>query len=346
MAGEDIVLLTYALLPALLAVALFLFRRFGLHRKSPRLPCLLLGNALVLLLLVSLVLLGGEVYYRFVYDGSESFGVTNVNRKWYVRHWRTNLSGFRDDVEYRQQPPPQHRRVTFLGDSVAAGYGIPNVDDRFADRIRHGRETWEIHVMARCGWNTLEQVQTVDALSKERYALDRVVLVYSLNDLGPFVPGCQDVFEQICEVPVPGLFLREGYFLNLYYHRLVLRSDPKARGFFDHLREGYEGEPWQRHRQLLGQLVQLVRSHGGQFSVVTFPCLQVGVGEGEFRPVHETLRSFWRSLGVPHLDMAEVFRGHDREDLVVSAHDGHPNETAHALASEAIVAFLESRMRR
>ena len=346
MSGEDIVLLTFALLPALLAVALYLFRRFGLHRRSPRLLCLALGNALVLLFLVSLVLLCGEIYYRFIFDESEALGLTKVSNRWFDRHWRMNTSGFRDTIEYLRRPPPRHRRVTFLGDSITTGHGLADVDDRFANLIRHGHEMWDVHVLAKNGWNTQEQIEIVDELSKEGYVFDQVVLVYSLNDLGPLVPGCRDVLKELYVTPDPGFLLRESYFLDLLYQRMVVAADQAAPRFFDHLRAGYEGEPWREQEQRLGRFVRLVRSSGGRLSVVTFPCLQKGTGEGEFRPAHERLASFWGRLDVPHLDLSEVFRGRALEDLVVNARDAHPNEAANALASGAIASFLAAQMGR
>jgi hypothetical protein len=74
--------------------------------------------------------------------------------------------------------------------------------------------------------------------------------------------------------------------------------------------------------------------------VVTFPFLQhLGAGY-EFRPVHAKLGKFWQDLGVPHLDLLDLYEAHRNESLTVNPHDAHPDVRAHALAAEAIQDFV------
>jgi hypothetical protein len=74
--------------------------------------------------------------------------------------------------------------------------------------------------------------------------------------------------------------------------------------------------------------------------VVTFPFLQ-HLGPGyEFRAVHAQLGKFWQELGVPHLDLLDLYEAHRNERLTVNSHDAHPNVRAHALAAEAILDFV------
>jgi hypothetical protein len=74
--------------------------------------------------------------------------------------------------------------------------------------------------------------------------------------------------------------------------------------------------------------------------VLTFPFLQ-HLGPGyEFRAVHAKLGKFWQELGVPHLDLLDLYEAHRNETLMVNAHDAHPNARAHALAAEAISDFV------
>ena len=61
---------------------------------------LVLGNALVLICLVTPLLLAGETYFRFFYDTTDSLAYTRVSERWVQRHWHVNSAGCRDNVEY------------------------------------------------------------------------------------------------------------------------------------------------------------------------------------------------------------------------------------------------------
>src|ERR1019366_4023568 len=58
------------------------------------------GHLLLHLLLLTLALLGGEVYYRFVYDATDSLDYTKVSVRWFERHYHQNSWVCRDNVEY------------------------------------------------------------------------------------------------------------------------------------------------------------------------------------------------------------------------------------------------------
>ena len=92
------------------------------------------GILLVLLTLLSGVALAGETWFRYVYDETDSYGLTMTNSAWFRRHFSVNAWGMRDR-EWNAQKTPGVERIAFLGDSFAAGYGIPDPDDRFPDRV-------------------------------------------------------------------------------------------------------------------------------------------------------------------------------------------------------------------
>jgi hypothetical protein len=71
----------------LIAANYVFFRR---HGSSPRPGWLRMvsGNALLTLLLFSLVFLSFEIYYRFFFDATDRLMTTKVSQRWYARHWR------------------------------------------------------------------------------------------------------------------------------------------------------------------------------------------------------------------------------------------------------------------
>lgn len=344
MTAEDLILISFGSLAALLAGGLFVaFRRRGLHRMTGRpFVRLALGNLLVLGFLLSLVLLGGEIYYRFLYDTTDSLGQTKVTEDWILRHFVRNSSGFRDSVEYRVEPPPGLRRITFLGDSFTAGQGIADVEDRFVNRIRRMRPSWEVHGVARLGWNTAQEVKIVEELVGKGYRMDCVVLVYCLNDIGDLVPEVREAVDGIYGGEEPSFLFRHSYFLDILRNRLAAAGNPDVRGFFDLVIKGYEGPAWPKQMRRLQTLQAITRRSGARFLAVTFPYLHDGIREGDkFEGTHLLLDEFWRSRGVPHLDLREAMSAHEPGDLVVNSRDTHPNGEAHRIAADAIVAFLD-----
>src|SRR5262245_52367922 len=97
-------------------------------------------NVVVFLALASVAALGGEAYFRWIYDSTDSFGLTLTTQRWLDRHFKVNQSGVRDSLAvYDDALPRGKRRVTFTGDSFTAGWGVADVEDRFANRIRKDR---------------------------------------------------------------------------------------------------------------------------------------------------------------------------------------------------------------
>ena len=92
-AGDNLLLAMVIALPVVLAaVAYVLFARLRVQRRGRRWLWLPVGNGIVVLLLLSLLLLAGEVYYRYVYDTTDSFALTRVTQacatRWRATTWR------------------------------------------------------------------------------------------------------------------------------------------------------------------------------------------------------------------------------------------------------------------
>ena len=337
--------LTYAvfvLLPLLSGGLLVrLVRSWGRAGRPKRGPVVVWANLVLFIFLTSLVLAGAETWYRFGVDTTDSFGRTRINMRWFERHWKLNQMGYRDSVTmYPLMRSPGKRRITFLGDSFTAGHGVTDVEDRFANRIRNSGED-EVHVWADLGYDTGHHLELVQSLIAQDYEFDVVVLVYNLNDIGDLSPEWKAMTEQIRSAPPPAFLIRHSFFLDTCYYRLKARLNPDISNYCQSMLQCYDGRLWEEQQQRLKQLRNLVESRGGRFLVVTFPFLQ-HLGPGyEFRAVHAKLDRFWRELGVPHLDLLDLYEAHRNETLTVNAHDAHPNVRAHALAAEEIKDFVQ-----
>lgn len=344
--GEDALLMSFALSPALTGFGLYLFfRRYGLHKRKTVLR-LLAGNLLVFSFLGSVALLAGEIYFRFIYDTTDSFALAKTTQQWFKRHFKYNMNGMRDSLDYRLDQRVGTRRITFVGDSFTAGHGIADVEDRFANRIRSMMPGTEVHVIAYPGADTGVQVEAMSELAQFGYHFDVVVLVYCLNDISDIVPEWQQILERIYESHNSGFVVNNSYLFNWLYFRFFAVQDPDVSDYYAFVRENYEGPVWERQTQRLDNMRSEIQERGGQLFVVTFPFLHSLGPDDDYGAIHEQLGSFWQDRGVPHLDLLSVYESFEPADVVVNRFDAHPNERAHALAAGAIAEFLERHLRK
>ncbi len=332
----------FLLVPCVCGVGLLLFARRVKGRPGP-VPwgSLILGNALTLLFLLSVVFAAGEGYFRFFYDTTDSLDFTRVCQRWMTRYFRVNTWHCRDDLEYNFRIQLGKRRVTFLGDSFTTGHGIKHIEDRFANRIRRAHPDWEIHVLALNGLDTGGEIDGLTELLGKGYQIQDVVLVYCLNDVADMQPEYPQMIAKVAaEVARAGWLRHHSYFIDFLYCRYRAWRDPHMREYYPFVRDGYRGPLWEQQKQRLKSLRDLVRSHGGHFSVVTFPFLQALGPHYPWEFVHDELDQLWRDLNVPHLDLLSTFTNYPPSRLTVNRFDAHPNEFANQLAAEKIDKFL------
>ena len=342
--NENLALGLFALLPCFLAWGL---RRFARKRKAGAAPNwrqLVAGNFLVLAFLLSLVLLGGEIYFRFIYDSTDALSYSKVSRRWFERYWHDNALMVRDNLEYSLRKVEGRRRITFIGDSFTAGHGIRNVEDRFVNIVRREHPEWEIHMLAQPGLDTGAELKNLITGLKHGYQVDHVVLVYCLNDISDIIPEWVKVSAALAEETGKSCWLRRSsFFVDWICVRWQTKRNVYLSGYFNFVAEAYRGPLWRTHQQRLRIFQEIVKANGGQLSVVTFPFMQ-SMEHYDFGFMHQQLAVLWKELNVPYLDLLPVFRDSATKSLTVNRFDAHPNETAHALAAAAISKFLASQM--
>ena len=332
----------FALLPVAVGFcAVRFFRNLSRRAKPTKWPALLTGNVLILAFLLSLLFLGFETYYRFVCDRTDAMGNTLVSAAWYKKYFRTNSLGFRDNIEYPMSRTPGKRRITFVGDSFTAGFGVKDLEDRFVNEIRRQHPEWEIHAAAKPGLDTSTEVDIMHNLTvSNHYQIDVVVLVYQINDIGEVMPGWKDGYQRMMADGFRNSWLcQNSYFVNLFYHRWQLRQDSYMPKYFDEVDAAYKGQLWEIEKMGLLAFQNLTKIRGGQLLlVVTFPYMDQAM---RFKSVHEQLDRYWKENGVPHLDLLPIFSNQPPSKIIANANDAHPNEYAHQLAAQAIEEFLK-----
>lgn len=343
---ENIVLFVFVCLPVVTAMVAYLFfAKCSAYFVKTQWLKLITGNVLIFLFLCSVILLSGEVYYRYIYDKTDAWGLTKVYFKWISRHYQFNNFGLRDSVDYQ---PKLHGkpRITFIGDSFTGGHGVADVEKRFVNRIRAARPDWEIHCFAKSGWNMYDYMKYISESVEAGYEFDHFVLVYNLNDISDIMEHWKEVLYKIYFVHEPSFIFKHSYFLNLLYYHSISTSEPNAANYYNYILDAYNGPVWEQQKWRLGLLKPYFDSENIDFMVVTFPFVHDIGPDYKYRKAHEQLDSFWKDANVPNLDLLPFFEQYKPKDLIVHSNDPHPNELAHEIAAKAIIEFLDNNMKR
>jgi len=356
--------LLWCLLFASLVGHTWCFFRFPSRRRLPKLR-LLMGNGLVFLCMLALIALIGESYFRFVCVETDSFGMSLPAQRWFALHVHLNALGCRDkewtleprvEQESRQGGINGTHRIAFVGDSFTYGWGIERVEDRFPDwiqakfnetpaalrsqdpnRIREESAPSPVEVMnvAKPGWGTGDQLQPITDMI-DVYGADEIVLCYVPNDIEKLLPR-STAFDPIRPPELRLINPTTSCLVDNLFYRLVVPRIGTVRHYHDWLAEGFADiEAWRAHQQQLYAIIKKCREHGVVLRAVLLPYLRIGGDKYQPEPLHATLHGFFQAKGVPVVDLLPVISGHDPNELVVNAHDAHPNEKANELFADAI----------
>jgi hypothetical protein len=282
-----------------------------------------------------------EMYFALIYDQSDSFNMTNVSKKWFMRHVHKNPQGFRDDRPLERTAAAGVHRVWIVGDSFTYGHGIKNVADRFSDRVAADLERqhpgkFSVSNVAETGINISQVENLVRVHLEAGYRFNTLVYIICLNDIEPFVANAGERYVHLGE-PGPPLFFSDTYFFNLLWFRFKLAMKPQVRNYYDDLAEAYkEGKPLNRFLYSFDKLRATCAGHQVELRVAIFPFLHNLGPDYPFAAAHQTLVDYCREQEIPVLDLTAVLELHLSEGLTVNVFDAHPNERAHQLAAETL----------
>lgn len=314
------------------------------RRGRPGLRALVAGNALVLLSLLWTAVVAGETYLRYVYDGTDSYGLTLTNFSWFRRHMILNSDGFRDVQFAPGPPPPGVTRVACVGDSFTMGYGVPDAAEAWPQRVGAALDParFEVRNLGVTGFDTDQEIDLVRDLLRAG-GRHRVVLGYCLNDADDLLPPGRR-FDRGAAERVPWIPPTSSFVADFLWFRLKLRGDPRVRGYFDWVEAAYADPSILARQELRFRKMKAVcDAAGARLDVIVFPFFATWGDGYRFDACHDAVLAAWRRAGVEAIDLREAYRGIDGAELVVSRIDSHPNSRAQEIAARVV---LERVIRR
>jgi len=310
------------------AVGVILFA-LAIQRRSSAVQSISRG-LLVSYFTIGLVLLAGEVYFRYAFAQSENV-ITWATENWLARYWQTNSLGYRDH-EWSEADLTGTSTIMITGDSFAAGWGIEDPADRFGDVLAAQLgDSYAVINLGVYGTNTPEQLDHL-----RTYPLtqpEAVIMQYFLNDINY---AMLSLGLLPTATPTPS-WARESALANFLYTRWIGRLvDPSyMRDWWEDNYAAYDNAAiWDVHRAEIEAYIDYVDSIGARLIVVIFPNML------------DPVRS------IPYVDrVAAVFEdsGHENvlrlfdaaaawtpEARMVSSRDTHPSAAFHHYVGELL----------
>jgi hypothetical protein len=291
-------------------------------------------------LFIFLTLMALEFYFKVFFAQSDAYVFTLSAQNWEERYWQpVNSLGYRDR-EWSPADVSGKLKVMVVGDSVAAGLGINNYQDRFSNKLNDllGNQAVVFNV-ASPGWSTMQEAE---AVVNYPYKPDILVLAYFINDIegAAFEHGV----ERPRFVPLPPLLLQpvvdNSYALNFLYWRLVRWGQQEGQAdYLQWVTQTFQNPTvWWAHQQELQTIYDGARAEGIRLIVVVFPNM---TSLEPSRQVTGPVLQFFQSHSIETVDVAQLVQGQPVTGLIASPVDAHPNETVHRLVAEQLYRMIQ-----
>ena len=258
--------------------------------------------------------------------------------------YRTNSRGFRNP-EVQLEKHPSVRRILGIGDSFTFGTGVRREDTFLAvleKRLNADSvdQRFEVINLGVVGYGTADEVALLRHVGIA-FDPDVVVLCFFLNDTksGPT--------HRMFNVAVRrgDLWWLGGH--SVFFDRIAwaLKRRRQVAELVHSYRNSFlpNAPGWMRAREALDEAIGISRKEEFDLVMMIFPVLWNLSDDYPFVEIHNTVKVFARSRGIPVLDLLPEFAGFRGPDLWVHPTNQHPNEKAHAIAGAALYRFWSER---
>ncbi len=291
----------------------------------------------VLLQIAPLTVLGLELLFM-MHPQSTGLALSLSQQRWQTLYWHPlNHSGYRDR-EHSEAELASHRLLVVVGDSFAAGYGIRDASDRFADRLATTLPSdWSLVNLALSGLDTRAEFGELRRFG-HRPAI--VVLSYFVNDIEQ---AARDAgMRPRPSPPLPPLarwlqpFSSRSYLADYLFHT---RATAGVRGRVeDFFRAAYRNpDALAKHADDLLRMARWCERHDSRLVVLAFPHL---VDLDGSRDVIAWLERTFERQAVPVLDVSPLVASLRPRERIVSWVDPHPSVETHRRVALALEKWL------
>jgi len=317
-------------------------------------------NVLLIIILISLLGVITEAYFRFFYIATDDVDITLSSQKWKIKYCKYNSQGFREDKEFSKTKSSGVFRIGILGDSYIFGQGI-KANDRLSnllEKLIKGKSkiNCEVYNLGKCGWSTLDERDYFLEKGKS-YKLDALVLgCLEIDDFMETLGIDMDESSYIDKAHIPSSFvvylLNNSYAFSFFYAQYY-----KVRCLYSMRRSGF-GEKmnsiiskdynWDKYFSYIEDIKDRCESNRIAFYVASFP-LTGWSSDKKFGLIMEKFEGLFKSYldmhKIKYVILNDYLRKYNYKDLVVSIFDFHPNELVNKIAAEQLYNLIEHQLR-
>jgi len=256
------------------------------------------------------------------------------------------------DREYSPSPPPGVVRVLGVGDSFAMGVGVPVERSLFRQLNAMAGLDVEIVNAARSGSYIMHEYAQVEQLTGPLNC-SRVLVVFIPNDIQPnetqikqesYINDLINLRETDLDTHVNRISLsRHSRLFELVYRWRESRRihDETIQWYLDCYDEQQNPAGVAMIKNIFTHYASLPTA---KVALVMYPMIEGLDGEYPLAPIHRQVEGIAIEAGLPVLDLAPFFAGHNPSELWVHPCDHHPNSRAHAIAAKAIYEWLTTEL--
>lgn len=289
---------------------------------------------------IILIYSGFEAYYRYRFDESDSLGFLKVNGRWFQRHVVFN-SYFVRDREFRLEKKEGATRIGVIGDSIAMGYGIKDVNNRFSNllekKLKDTGKNVEVYNLGESGADT--DTEIINYNKTKKLNLDIVVWEYFLNDAQPNnnrSKGAGVLTKEGRRGALAKFISSYSYFFDYVYWRLSARYEKTFRELRNADMSAYKDkEIFERHKKFVESFIKELKDENKKVVVIIFPFMYF-LPNYPAKDIHLTMGNIFRENGIVPIDLLDDLKDENSKDLIVGRFDYHPNISVQKLAAQRL----------
>ena len=292
----------------------------------------------------------GEAFFRYKYDQTDGLGFLDTNKRWFDRHVQYNNMIYRDNKDYQIEKPSGVTRIGVVGDSLAFGQGIKDVDNRFSNLLetdlKQKGKNVQVYNFGIPGQDICQEIQQFKSI--DFIKMDIIVWSYYMND----IQTCNDqstgtkILEDTLNHINPSIrFLSHiSFFFDYLYWRFTALHDVVYRQLRSADLAQYSNPPvLKSHIKDIATFSAQLKYEGipeeqqpRNVIAITFPLLNLFDSKDPGVDKEKMIDGIIQAQGIEVIDMYQFLVGKKKTDLTTNRFDSHPNEYVNKIAAEKL----------
>lgn len=281
-----------------------------------------------------------EGYMRYRFDESDSLGFLKISGRWFQRHVVYN-SDFVRDRDFVLEKKQGVTRIGIIGDSMAMGYGIKDVHNRFSNilekKLQKEGYKAEVYNFGKSGYDTDAEIEEYQKFKK--YNFDIIVWEYFLNDAQPPEKsrGTRVLLKEKNQNSIVSFISTYSYLFDYLYWRLVARYDTTFKELRNADMEAYKDTAnLEHHKEVITSFLKDLKSENKKVVVIIFPFF-VFLPDDPAKDIQNMIENHFKKNGADEvIKLGDSLKGRTAKDTTVSGFDYHANESVQAIAAQVL----------